>query len=60
MDDQEDLKELRNRLHEETLRKEHEFSERQRYAMRRNMMFLLIFALLILGFVFFKWFTPAG
>ena len=60
MGDEEDLKELRNRLHEETLRKEHEFSERQRYAMRRNMMFLLIFALLILGFVFFKWFTPAG
>ena len=60
MDDQEDLKELRNRLHEGVVKKEHEFSERQRYAMRRTMMFLLIFAILILGFVFFKWFTPAG
>jgi hypothetical protein len=60
MGDEEHLKELRDRLHEGVVKKEHEFSERQRRAMRRNMIFLLIFAFLLLGFVFIKWFTPAG
>ncbi len=60
MSDDEHLKELRDRLHEGAVKKEHEFSERQRRAMRRNMIFLLIFAFLLLGFVFIKWVTPTG